>query len=95
MKEMILILSLLGSNVAYSGIFGKKTEPVLRVLKNGQIVKVIKTKKSIQSIEPTGLNVHADSVAELIKYAEGMKNKKLSKRKKKALLISLLAEPID
>ncbi len=93
---MILILSLLGSNIAYSGLFGKKTEPVLRVLRNGQIVKVIKARKTIQSIEPTGLNVHADSVAELIKYAEEMtKGKKLSKRKKKNLIISLLAEPID
>lgn len=94
MKELILIASLLGSNLAYSGLFSKNTDPVLRVLDTGDIVKITPVKKSKDvEIRTTGLNIHSDSVADLIEYVEEMKSKKLTKRKKTALILELFTDP--
>lgn len=94
MKELILIASLLSSPLTFSGIFGKKTDPILRVLLSGDIVKVEKGETSTEPIlKQTGLNIHCDSVATLINYAEELKNQKMSSKNKKALILELFTDP--
>ncbi len=88
---MILLFSLLGSPLAHSSLFGKKTEPVLKILNSGEIVKTSVEKSDL--VEHTGLNIHTASVAALMGYVEEMNEQKISKRKKKKLVLELLTDP--